>query len=129
MVNYSFGKTVDMDYATAVARTTAALAAQGFGVLTEIDVAATMQKKLGLSIPAYTILGACNPQLARQAIDAQPEIGVLLPCNVVVRQDDGGVVHVDFMDPQAVLSLVGHPAVDKLGAEVRERLAKVVAAL
>jgi uncharacterized protein (DUF302 family) len=129
MASYSFGKTVDMDFATAVERTTAALATQGFGVLTEIDVAATMKKKLDLTMPPYKILGACNPNLARQAIEAQPEIGALLPCNVVVRQDAGGAVRVEFMDPQAVLGLVNHPAVDKLGGEVRERLTKVMEAL
>ena len=129
MTSYAFGKTVNMDYATAIERTTAALAAQGFGVLTEIDVAATMKKKLDLSVPPYKILGACNPQLARRAIEAQPEIGALLPCNVVVRQDAAGAVRVEFMDPQAVLGLVNHPDVTKLGAEVREKLTQVMAAL
>ena len=129
MTSYAFGKTVNMDYATAIERTTAALAAQGFGVLTEIDVAATMKKKLDLSMPPYKILGACNPQLARRAIEAQPEIGALLPCNVVVRQDAAGAVRVEFMDPQAVLGLVNHPDVTKLGAEVREKLTQVMAAL
>lgn len=129
MTSYAFGKTVNMDYATAIERTTAALATQGFGVLTEIDVAATMKKKLDVTMPPYKILGACNPQLARRAIEAQPEIGALLPCNVVVRQDAAGAVRVEFMDPQAVLGLVNHPDVTKLGGEVRERLMQVMAAL
>ena len=107
-MSYFFAKTLPGgSFDDAITRVTQALQQEGFGILTEIDVAATMQKKLGLSIPAYTILGACNPQLARQAIDAQPEIGVLLPCNVVVSQADGGVVHVDFMDPQAVAVTIG----------------------
>ncbi len=129
MTAYAFGKNVSMDFATACERVTAALATQGFGVLTEIDVAATMKKKLDLDMAPYKILGACNPHLARQAIEAQPEIGALLPCNVVVRTDAGGAVRVEFMDPDAVLRLVDHPAVGALAAEVRGRLVKVMDAL
>src|SRR6266511_1046864 len=85
--NYAFGKTVQMYYEDAIERATEALAKEGFGVLTEIDVAATLKKKLGKEIPPYKILGACNPQFAHRALEAEPQIGALLPCNVVVRVD------------------------------------------
>ena len=129
MSKYTFGKTVAMDPATAVQKVTEALAKEGFGVLTEIDVSATMKKKLNLDLPPYRILGACNPQLASQAIAAEPEIGALLPCNVVVRQDAEGRTRVEFMDPYAVLSLVDRPEVSTLAGEVRNRLERVMAAL
>ena len=102
-----------------------ALADEGFGVLTEIDVQATLKKKLGLDKRPYKILGACNPQLANQAIDAEPEIGVLLPCNVILRQDESGQNIVTFMDPEAVLTLVDHDDVAGLAKEVRARLTRV----
>ena len=129
MSRYAFGKFVSFDPATAVQRVTEALSDEGFGVLTEIDVSAAMKKKLGLELPPYKILGACNPQLASRAIAAEPEIGVLLPCNVVVRQDAEGKTRVDFMDPYAVLQLVDRPEVNTLAAEVRSRLERVMTAL
>ena len=129
MGKYAFGKTVALDPAAAVQKVTEALAKEGFGVLTEIDVAATMKKKLGLELPPYKILGACNPQLASRAIAAEPEIGALLPCNVVVRQDATGRTRVEFMDPGAVLTLVDRPEIGTLAAEVRTRLERVMAAL
>lgn len=122
---FSFGKTVQMDFDKAVEAVTEALQAQGFGVLTEIDVQATLKKKLDEDTPPYRILGACNPSLAHRALTAEPQIGVLLPCNVVVRQDEDEAVHVEFMDPQAVLELVDNPAVHEVAAEVRERLNRV----
>lgn len=129
MSQYVFGKPVSLPFDRAVVRITEELAKQGFGVLTDIDVQGTMKKKLGLEMPAYRILGACNPGLASQAIAADPQIGALLPCNVVVRQDAAGVVHVEAMDPQAVLKLVDHPAVPALAAEVRSRLQLALDAL
>lgn len=126
---YGFGKTVPMAFERAIEVVTEALKTQGFGVLTDIDVQATLKKKLGEDMPPYRILGACNPPLAHQALTAEPSIGLLLPCNVVVRQEDNGTVHVEFMDPQAVLDLVDNPAVYALAAEVRERLDRVLAAL
>jgi uncharacterized protein (DUF302 family) len=129
MSKYAFGKTVSLSPAAAVQKVTEALSKEGFGVLTEIDVSATMKKKLDLDLPPYKILGACNPHLASQAIAAEPEIGALLPCNVVVRQDEAGSTRVEFMDPYAVLKLVDRPEVSQLAAEVRGRLERVMAAL
>jgi uncharacterized protein (DUF302 family) len=129
MSHYTFGKTVTAGFGAAVEQVTQALAAEGFGVLTDIDVAATMKKKLDHDMPPYRILGACNPQLARQAISVEPQIGALLPCNVVVRADAAGLTHVEFMDPAAVLQLVGRPEVATLAADVRQRLQRVMNAL
>jgi uncharacterized protein (DUF302 family) len=128
-MKYAFGKTVPLGYEEAIAAVTQALAKEGFGVLTEIDVAATLKKKLNLDRPPYKILGACNPQLAAKALDAEPQIGALLPCNVVVRQDAAGKTMVEFMDPNAVLQLVGRPEIATIAADVRGRLERVMAAL
>ncbi len=126
---YGFGKAVNLDFAAAVARVTEELAKEGFGVLTEIDVQATLKKKLDKDVPPYRILGACNPNFAHRALDAEPSIGLLLPCNVVVRQDAAGKVQVEFMDPNAVLEMVNRPEVNAIAAEVRARLVKVMNAL
>jgi len=124
---YCFGKTVALPFDAAVQRITEELSKVGFGVLTEIDVQATMKKKLGTEMPPYRILGACNPQFASRAIAAEPQIGALLPCNVVVRQDGVGAVHVEVMDPHAVLTLVDRPEVGALATEVRARLEQALA--
>lgn len=126
---YAFGKTVKMSYDEAIQRATEALAKEGFGVLTEIDVAATLKKKLGKDMPPYKILGACNPQFAHRALEAEPQIGALLPCNVVVRVDAGGKTIVEIMDPRAVLQLVDRPEIAAIAAEVRTRLERVLASL
>jgi uncharacterized protein (DUF302 family) len=125
---YVFGKTVGLGFDEAVARVTEALGKEGFGVLTEIDVAATLKKKLGLDMPPYRILGACNPQFAHQAIELEPQIGALLPCNVVVREEKGKT-RIDIMDPQAVLQLVERPEIEGIATEVRKRLERVLASL
>jgi uncharacterized protein (DUF302 family) len=127
--NYGFGKPVDLDFDAAIDRVTEVLAGEGFGVLSDIDVAGKMKEKLGKDMPRYRILGACNPPLAYQAVSAEEEIGLLLPCNVVVREDDDGQVHVSFMDPQAVMGLVGNPGMEPLAGEVKARLEKVIKAL
>jgi uncharacterized protein (DUF302 family) len=127
--NFGFGKPVDLDFEEAIATVTEELGKEGFGVLTEIDVSATMKKKLDEDMPPYRILGACNPTLAHQAVSAVPEIGLLLPCNVLVRQEDDGQVRVSFMDPESVLSLVDHPGVEPLAVQVKEKLQRVLASL
>lgn len=129
MSQYVFGKPVAMGFEAAVQRVTEELGKVGFGVLTDIDVQATMRKKIGLEMRPYRILGACNPQIASEAIAAEPQIGALLPCNVVVRQDAQDRVQVEIMDPNAVLSLVDNAAVPALAAEVRKRLEQALAAL
>lgn len=126
---YSFGRTVALSFADAITRVTHALADEGFGVLTDIDVAATMKQKLDQDMPPYRILGACNPQLAYCAIQRELSIGLLLPCNVVVRQDSAGCVRVEFMDPDVVLALVGKSEINQIAQEARKRLVRVMAAM
>jgi uncharacterized protein (DUF302 family) len=127
---YGFGATVNLPYDAAVERTRAALAEEGFGVLTEIDVRATLKKKLDVDFRPYIILGACNPPLAHRALTAEREIGLLLPCNVIVyAADEDGQSVVSVMDPEAALSLTGNAAVAPLAAEVRSRLERMLAAV
>ncbi len=126
---FGFGKIVDMKFDAAIEKVTADLQTEGFGVLSDIDVAAKMKEKLGEDMPPYRILGACNPALAYRAINAVPDIGLLLPCNVLVRQDEAGAVSVSFMDPKSVLSLVDNPDVDPLADEVKAKLERVLETL
>lgn len=128
MNSYVFGTTLATSFDDAIARVTAALAAEGFGIVSDIDVAGILKKKLDLDRPPYRILGACSPTYASRAIAADPQIGALLPCNVVVRED-AGVVHVEFMDPAALTGLASNAAVRALMPEVRAHLERVRAAL
>lgn len=129
MNRYGFGKSVNLPFDEAITHVTEALQVEGFGVLSDIDVAGAMKKKLNQDMPPYRILGACNPSLAHRALETDPSIGLLLPCNVVVRQDAGGKVHVEFMDPKAVLELVNKPEIATLAGEVKQRLERVMQAL
>lgn len=126
--DYGFGTTLDVSYEEAIPLVKAALKAEGFGVLTEIDVKQTLKEKLGVEVTPYIILGACNPPLAHRALTAEPEIGLLLPCNVVVRSE-GDHTRVEVADPKAMLGIVGNPELDTVAAEAKQRLQRAVAAL
>lgn len=129
MSDFGFGKIVETGFEQAVEKVTEELSREGFGVLTTIDVQATLKAKLDKDMRPYRILGACNPALADQAITAVPDIGLLLPCNVLVREDEQDRVHVEIMDPGAVLGLVDDAGIDPLASQVRQKLEKVLAAL
>ena len=129
-VSYALSRELpETDYDAAVARVTALLADEGFGVLTEIDVKATLKKRLGLDFRRYVILGACNPQLAHRALEAEPAIGVLLPCNVVVTEREGGGSTVLAFRPEVAFTLVDNPAAGPLAREVESRLERVLSRL
>ena len=122
---YGFNIHIKDSFANAVQRVTDALKTEGFGVLTDIDVQATMKAKLGIDGKPYRILGACNPPLAHKAISADPDIGLLLPCNVVVREEPDGKITIGFMDPIAVLKLTDNPQIAEIAKDVRARLDRV----
>ncbi len=127
-MSYGTQITLDAPFADAVTRVREALAAQGFGVLTEIDVAATMRARLGEEMEDYVILGACNPPFAHQALEIDRSIGLLLPCNVVVRAESGGTL-VEALDPQVMVTLTGRAELKPVSDEVARRLAAALAAL
>lgn len=126
--NYGFRVQLDLPYEEAIERTTAALKEEGFGVLTEIDVKATLKKKLDADFRRYVILGACNPPLAYQALSSELEIGLLLPCNVIVYEQDGGSV-VSIVDPVTMMKTVPNPKLEAVACEAEERVKRVVEAL
>lgn len=126
---YSFNVTIDATMEEAETKVRDALMAEGFGVLTEIDVQKVMKAKLDYDRTGYKILGACNPGLAKEAIDAEPDIGLLLPCNVLLREEEGGKVNVGFMDPVAVLGMVDNPHIAEVAPLVQGKLKNVAASL
>jgi len=127
-MSYYFAKTLHVSFDQAIEQVTAALKAQGFGVLTDIDVKATMKKKLDVDFRNYRILGACNPPLAYQALEAEDKIGTMLPCNVVVQETAGGV-EVAAIDPLASMSAVDNPKLAEVGGQVRSKLQAVIDSL
>ncbi len=128
-MNYEFGKTLTATPEQARERAVEALTAEGFGVLTEIDVQATMKKKLDREMRYYTILGACNPEMAWKALAREPKIGTMLPCNVIVRELEDGKVEVSAVDPQASMQAVENPELGEVAGEVRTRLQRVIEAI
>jgi uncharacterized protein (DUF302 family) len=123
---YHFSTTVDLPFDAAVVATTAALQRHGFGILSDIDVAATLKKKLDVSFQPYRILGACNPQMAYRALQAEDRIGTMLPCNVIVQQKDGGKVEISAVDPVASMQAIDNPRLAETAKSVREMLRQVV---
>ena len=126
---YGFNVTIDGTMDDVEAKVRDALMAEGFGVLTEIDVQKVMKAKLDYDRTGYKILGACNPHLAKEAIEAEADIGLLLPCNVLLREEDGGKVNVGFMDPIAVLGMVDNPKIAEVAPVVQGKLKSVAASL
>lgn len=129
VTDYGFRTHLNLPYAQAIEKVTAALKTEGFGVLTEIDVKATLKKKLDVDFRKYIILGACNPVLANKALNEELEIGLLLPCNVIVYDDEKGGSVVSIVDPIAMLGVVKNPALNEVANEARARLERVIASL
>jgi uncharacterized protein (DUF302 family) len=128
-MSYYFSKTLNLPFDDAIVRVTEELKKEGFGVLTDIDVRATMKKKLDIDFRNYRILGACNPPFAHQALLAEDKIGTMLPCNVIVQEHAAGVVEVAAIDPVASMAAVDNPQLGAVGMEVRAKLQRVVASL
>ncbi|MGD9400840.1 MAG: DUF302 domain-containing protein [bacterium] len=128
-MNYCYSKVVALSFDEAIARVTEELGKEGFGVLTEIDVKATLRKKLDVDFRDYRILGACNPPYAYEALKAEERIGLMLPCNVIVRVTAEGETEVAAINPAASMAAVGNPALEPMGLEVGEKLKKVIGAV
>lgn len=129
MTTYTLSTTVDLPYADTVTATRAALSEQGFGILTEIDVAATLKDKLDVDVEPRIILGACRPSLAHEAMQIEPSIGAVLPCNVVVRALTGSSTLIEAFDPDAMLGLAGNQELDSVAAEAKKRISAALAAV
>lgn len=129
MMKYYFSKKLNTTFDEAIERTTEALKKEGFGVLTEIDVKATLKKKLDIDFRNYRILGACNAPFAHKALLAEDKIGTMLPCNVIVQESDGGSIEVSAIDPVASMQAVDNPKLPEVADEVRNRLKKVIDSL
>ena len=128
-MSYYFARTLELSFDEAIQRVTDALAKEGFGILTQIDVKATLKEKLDVDFREYRILGACNPPFAHRALMLEDQIGLMLPCNVVVQETGSGTVEVSAIDPVASMTAVGNPELQPLGEEIREKLSAVVASL
>jgi uncharacterized protein (DUF302 family) len=128
-MSYTFNRTVEGTFDAVVERTVVALMAEGFGVLSDLDIQATLKAKLGVDFQRYRILGACNPPLAHRALQAEPTIGVMLPCNVVVRELSAGQVEVAAINPLTGIGEVGNPRLTPIATEVAEKLRRAVAAI
>ena len=128
-MSYYFSKALEMPFGQAIKHVTDALAAKGFGVLTTIDVSATMKKKLGVDFRPYMILGACNPSFAHKALQSEDKIGTMLPCNVIVQEAGKGRVEISAVDPVASMQAVENPKLASIAGEVRDLLKQVVADL
>jgi uncharacterized protein (DUF302 family) len=127
-MSYYMSRTIESGFDEAVARVVDALKREGFGVLSDIDVAATLKQKLGIEFRPYRILGACNPPLAHEALSAEDKIGVMLPCNVVVQEVGAGKIEVASIDPRAAMDRLGNPALADVAREVADRLTRVISA-
>ena len=128
-MNYYFSKTVDMSFDDAIARAVEELKKEGFGVLTEIDVKATLKKKIDVDFRRYTILGACNPVFAHKALLGEERIGLMLPCNVIVQERDDGTVEVAAIDPIRSMMAVDNPGLEPIALQVRSKLESVIDSL
>ncbi len=128
-MSYYISKTLSATFDEAVTRVTEVLKTEGFGILTEIDVSATLKKKIGVDYPAYRILGACNPALAHEALQLENKVGTMLPCNVVVRDAGNGQIEVAAVDPVASMQAIDNPALKQAASQVRAKLEKVIAGL
>jgi uncharacterized protein (DUF302 family) len=128
-MSYYISRTIESRFDNAVAKVVDALKGEGFGVLTDIDVAATMKQKLGIEFRPYRILGACNPPLAYKALTTEDKVGVMLPCNVIVQEAGEGKVEVAAIDPRTAMESAGNPALTDLANEVADKLARVISAI
>jgi uncharacterized protein (DUF302 family) len=128
-MSYYISRTIESGFDGAVAKGVDALQREGFGVLTDVDVAATMKEKLGVGFRPYRILGACNPALAHKALSAEDKVGVMLPCNVIVQELDAGEIEVAAIDPRTAMERMGNPALTDLANEVADKLTRVISAI